>query len=127
MLALMKKLYDESLISVDYLSMEETISRAMFCTGEAGVMYGNNARPNTYLFSLEEGASMVGGYVIHAADQDHAMFSFADPMTVSDDITFISADCKNVELCMQLYNFLLYRRWQHDPQLRYRGRVLHHR
>lgn len=105
-LAFMKKLYDEGLISVDYLSMEEATSRAMFCTGEAGVMYGNNSRLNTYLSSLEEGSSMVGGYVIHAEDQDHAMFSYADPMTTSDDITFISADCKNVELCMELYNYL---------------------
>ena len=33
--------------------MEEATSRAMFCTGEAGVMYGNNSRLNTYLSSLE--------------------------------------------------------------------------
>ena len=105
-LTFLKKLYDEGLISVDYLSMEEATSRAMFCNGQAGVMYGNNSRLSTYLASLTDGASMVGGYVIHAADQDHAMYSFADPMTTSDDITYISADCKNVELCMQFYNYL---------------------
>ena len=105
-LAFLKKLYDEGLISVDYLSMEEATSRAMFCNGNASVMYGNISRLNTYRASLPEGASMVGGYVIHAVDQDHAMFSFADPMTTSDDITYISADSKNVELCMQFYNYL---------------------
>lgn len=34
------------------------------------------------------------------------MYSFADPMTTSDDITYISTDSKNVELCMQFYNYL---------------------
>ncbi len=106
LLTFLNKLYNESLISVDYLSMEEATSRAMLCNGQAGVMYANNSRLSTYVASLPEGASLVGGYVIHSADQERALYSFAEPMTTSDDITYISADCKNVELCMEFYNYL---------------------
>ena len=78
----------------------------MLCNGQAGVIYANNSRLSTYAASLTEGATLSGGYVIHSADQERAMYSFADPMTTSDDITYISADCKNVELCMEFYNYL---------------------
>lgn len=105
-LAFLNKLYTEGLISVDYLSMEESTTRAMFCTGAAGVMYGNNSRLNNYVGSLDEGAYMVGGYVIKGEGMEHALYSFADPMTTNDDITYISADCENVELAMQFYNYL---------------------
>ena len=105
-LAFLNKLYNEGLISVDYLSMEEATSRAMLCSGAAGVMYGNNSRLNTYVGSLEGDAYLVGGYVIKGEGMEHALYSFADPMTTNDDITYISADCQNVDLAMEFYNYL---------------------
>lgn len=105
-MAFMNKLYTEGLISVDYLSQEEATTRAMLCTGAAGVMYGNNSRLNNYLGSLDDGAYLVGGYVIKAEGMERALYSFADPMTTNDDITYISADCENVELAMMFYNYL---------------------
>jgi len=52
-LAFLKKLYDEGLISVDYLSMENATAQSMLCTGEAAVFYGNNSRLSTFKSSVE--------------------------------------------------------------------------
>lgn len=106
LLRFMKKLYDEGLISVDYLTMESSVSQAMLCNGEAAVMYGNNSRLNTFTASLSEGAYFTAGAPLVQADGSRTMFTFADLMVTMDDSTFITTECKNVEACLQFYNYL---------------------
>lgn len=106
LLRFVKKLYDEKLISVDYLTMESSVAQAMLCTGEAGAFYGNNSRLNTFLGSLEEGGSFAAGKPMLQADGGRTMYTFADFMVTMDDTTFITSESKNVELCLQFYNYL---------------------
>lgn len=106
LLSFMKKLYDEGLISVDYLTMEVSVAQAMLCNGEAAVIYGNNSRLNTFASSLPEGAYFVAGSPLKQADGSNAMFTYADFMVTMDDTTYISSESKNVEACLQFYNYL---------------------
>ena len=105
-LAFMHKLYDEGLISVDYLNMEGSVSQSMLCTGEAAVFYGNNSRLNTFKSSVEEGGWLYPGAPLCAEGAERAMYHFADPMVTLGDSTFITADSKNPELCLQFLNYL---------------------
>lgn len=105
-LRFMKKLFDEGLISVDYMSMEGSVAQASICNGDAGAFYGNNSRLNTFKGALQEGEFFVPGPGLKTADGQNAMFSFADPMVSSDDFVFITPDCENPELVLNLYNFL---------------------
>ena len=102
----MKKLFDEGLISVDYMSMEGSVAQASICNGDAGAFYGNNSRLNTFKGALKEGEYFVPGPGLKTADGQPALFSFADPMVATGDFVFISPDCENPELVLQLYNFL---------------------
>lgn len=101
-----KKLFDEGLISVDYLSMENSVAQAAICNGEAGAFYGNNSRLNTFKNSLQEGEYFVPGAGLQTADGQRAMYSYADAMVAVGDAMYITTDCKHPELVLQLYNFL---------------------
>ena len=105
-LRFVKKLFDEGLISVDYMSMENSVAQASICNGDAGAFYGNNSRLNTFKGGLKEGEFFVPGPGLKTADGQNAMFSFADPMVSASDFVFITPDCENPELVLQLYNFL---------------------
>ena len=105
-LRFVKKLFDEGLISVDYLSMEGSVAQAAICNGEAGAFYGNNSRLNTFKNSLKDGEYFVPGAPLQTADGQRAMYSYADPMVAPGDAVYITPDCKNPELVLKLYNFL---------------------
>ena len=104
-LAYMHKLYEEGLISTDYLTMENSVAQSMICNGEAAIIYGNNSRLNTFANSLPEGAYFVPAAPLKG-DQEHAYFSYADAIITTGDTTYISADSEYPELCMQFYNYL---------------------
>ena len=105
-LAFLHKLYEEGLISVDYLSMENATAQSMLCTGEAAIFYGNNSRLSTFKTSVEDGGWLYPGAPLRADDADHAMFSYADAMVTTDDTTYITTDSTHPELALQFYNYL---------------------
>lgn len=105
-LRFVKKLFDEGLISVDYLSMEGSVAQAAICNGEAGAFYGNNSRLNTFKNALKEGEYFVPGPGLKTPDGQNAMYSYADPMVATGDFVYITTDCENPELVMQAYNYL---------------------
>ena len=104
-LAFMHKLYEEGLISVDYLSMENATSQSMLCTGEAAIFYGNNSRLSTFKSSVEDGGWLYPGAPLVGEGQERAMFTYADPFVAGDRV-FISPDCANPELVLQFLNYL---------------------
>lgn len=105
-LSFLRKLREEQLISVDYLTMEPATSQAMFCNGEAAIFYGNNSRLNTFKASLAEGGRMAPGAPLRDDSAQRGMYSYADLMVTMDDTTYITTDCKNPELALQFLNFL---------------------
>ena len=107
MLAFINKLYNEGLISPDFASMDQATAQSAFTTGSAIVICTNNSRMSTLKGAVEEdGGYMVGGSVLHGADQEKAYFSFADPYINNTFTTFITTETKHPELCLQLMNYL---------------------
>lgn len=105
-LAYVKELYDEGLISENFATMDEATAQSMLLSGESAVLFGNNSRLNTLAQSLPEGGMLTGGPVLHRADQERAMYSYADNYVTNGDWTYISADSQNPELSLQFLNYL---------------------
>ena len=101
-----KKLYDEGLISVDYLSMESSQAQAMIVNGTAGAFWGGVGRMGANAPLLNEGEYFVAGSCLRADDAEKACFSFADNQTGWGDATFITTDCQHRDLCLNFLNWV---------------------
>lgn len=103
----MNDLYQEGLISPDFASMDQATAQSAFTNGTALVICTNNSRMSTLKDAVaQDGGYMVGGPVLHGADQEAAYYSFADPYINSTFSVFITPESKHPELCMQLINYL---------------------
>ncbi len=107
MLAFINKLYNEKLISADFASMDQATAQSAFTSGTAIAICTNNSRMSTLKGAVEQdGGYMVGGSVLHGADQDKAFYSFADPYINNTFSIFVTTETKHADLCLQLVNFL---------------------
>lgn len=106
-LAFVKKLYDEGLMDPNFQTTDEATSQASLLSGETGAHPTSCARINTISArATDENFKLVAVSSLDASDGTKAYFSQTDSLTPARVNAYITADCDQPELAVQLFNWL---------------------
>lgn len=106
-LRFVKKLYDEGLMDPNFQTTDEATSQASLLNGETGAHPTSCARINTISArATDEAFKLVAVSSLDGSDGTKAYFSQTDSLTPARINAYITADCKQPELAVQLFNWL---------------------
>lgn len=107
LLRYVKRLYDEGLLDPNFQTTDEATSQASLLSGETGVHPTSCARINTIsVRATDDNFKLVAAGSLGGSDGTKAYFSQTDTLTPARVNAYITADCDQPELAVQLFNWI---------------------